>query len=69
MWPPLTIGVVFTEKHHFITYTLPKSKTSPNSHTKSHVYFYYFVSIYLLLENLPDLHIFSLDLDETSIFP
>ena len=34
------------QKHQFITDTLPKSKTSPHSHTKSHVHFY-LLSIYL----------------------
>ena len=49
MWLPFKIGVVFTETP-IITDILPKSKTSLHSHTKSHVHFYYFLSIYPLLE-------------------
>ena len=40
--------------YQFITDTLPKSETSPHSHIKSHVHFFYFLSIYPLLENFPN---------------
>ena len=56
------------QKHQFVTDTLPKSKTSPNSHTKSYVHFYYFLSIYPLLENFPDWKIFPLTLAEKLLF-
>ena len=55
MWLPLTIGVVFYKNTNFITGALPKSKTSPHSQPKSHVHFYYFLSIQPLLGNFPNL--------------
>ena len=63
---PLTIGVMFT----CITDTLATSKTSPHSHTKSHVHFYNFLSIYILFQNFLDLKFFPLILvQNTTFFP
>ena len=54
----------------FITDTLPTGKTSPHNHTKSHVHFYYFLSIYPLLENFLNLKIFPPDFGwKTHVFP
>ena len=43
MWPPLTIGLVFTETPIYYWNTYQKWNLS---HTKSHVDFYYFLSNY-----------------------
>ena len=61
---PFTIRAVFTD----ITDILPTSKSSPHSHTKSHVHLYNFLSIYILFQNFPDLKNFPLILAQNIMF-
>ena len=68
MWPPLTIGVVFTKNTNLLQIHFPKVKPPHIATPKSHVHFYYILSIYPLLENLPDLNIFPLILAENTLF-
>ena len=66
MWPSLTIGVVFTETVQ--TPTCYGYTSQSKNHTKSHVHFYYFLSIYPLLQNFLNLKFFPLILAENPMF-